>query len=69
MATPLYASLLHGLAYLIAGCQVFYREAGLSVDDAFSLSLGQYALGAVGTMSSWYTMNSKFAPLCISSLS
>lgn len=36
---------------------VFYEQAGLTVSNAFSLSLGQYALGAVGTMSSWYTMN------------
>ncbi|KAM0754348.1 MFS alpha-glucoside transporter-like protein [Meredithblackwellia eburnea MCA 4105] len=35
----------------------FYEQAGLSVDNAFSLSLGQYALGAVGTISSWWTMN------------
>ncbi|KAM0756383.1 raffinose family of oligosaccharides transporter [Meredithblackwellia eburnea MCA 4105] len=36
---------------------VFYEQAGLSVSNAFSLSLGQYALGAVGTISSWWTMN------------
>lgn len=34
----------------------FYQQAGLDVSDSFSLSLGQYALGAVGTMSSWFLM-------------
>lgn len=37
----------------------FYEQAGLNVSNAFSLSLAQYALGAVGTMSSWFLM-SKF---------
>ncbi|GAB7340232.1 hypothetical protein MBLNU457_6697t1 [Dothideomycetes sp. NU457] len=34
----------------------FYEQAGLDVSNSFSLSLGQYALGAVGTMSSWFLM-------------
>lgn len=34
----------------------FYQQAGLSVSNSFSLSLGQYALGAVGTISSWFLM-------------
>lgn len=34
----------------------FFEQAGLSVDDSFSLSLGLYALGAVGTISSWFMM-------------
>jgi SP family general alpha glucoside:H+ symporter-like MFS transporter len=28
----------------------------MAVDDAFTMSLGQYALGAVGTVSSWFLM-------------
>ncbi|SCZ88768.1 BZ3500_MvSof-1268-A1-R1_Chr2-1g04625 [Microbotryum saponariae] len=35
---------------------VFFERAGLSNSNAFSLSLGNYALGAVGTISSWWTM-------------
>ncbi|KAJ8609012.1 hypothetical protein MRB53_039371 [Persea americana] len=34
----------------------FYERAGLDVSSAFSLSLGQYALGAVGTILSWFLM-------------
>jgi SP family general alpha glucoside:H+ symporter-like MFS transporter len=34
----------------------FYEQAGLDISDAFSLSLGQYAIGAVGTISSWFLM-------------
>lgn len=34
----------------------FYEQAGLDVSNAFSLSLAQYALGAIGTMSSWFLM-------------
>lgn len=34
----------------------FYEQAGLDVSDSFSLSLGQYALGALGTISSWFLM-------------
>ncbi|KAL1307008.1 hypothetical protein AAFC00_005637 [Neodothiora populina] len=34
----------------------FYEQAGLDTSNAFSMSLGQYALGAVGTISSWFLM-------------
>ncbi|EGY21363.1 hypothetical protein VD0002_g5244 [Verticillium dahliae] len=34
----------------------FYQQAGLAVEASFSMSLGQYALGAVGTLSSWFLM-------------
>ncbi|MBE7180501.1 MAG: sugar porter family MFS transporter, partial [Terriglobus roseus] len=32
----------------------FYEQAGLDTSNAFSLSLGQYALGAVGVFTSWF---------------
>lgn len=35
----------------------FYRTAGLASDDAFSLSLGQYGIGGVGTILSWALMS------------
>ena len=34
----------------------FYQQAGLDVSNSFSLSLAQYALGAIGTISSWFLM-------------
>jgi len=34
----------------------FYESAGLSNDGAFDLTLGQFALGAVGTIISWFAM-------------
>ncbi|KAK4092215.1 hypothetical protein Purlil1_3468 [Purpureocillium lilacinum] len=34
----------------------FYQQAGMAVENSFSMSLGQYALGAVGTMTSWFLM-------------
>lgn len=34
----------------------FYQSAGLGDRDAFSLSLGQYAIGGVGTILSWTLM-------------
>lgn len=34
----------------------FFQQAGLDTSHAFSLSLGQYALGAVGTLLSWFLM-------------
>ncbi|KAM0326267.1 hypothetical protein ACHAQA_006864 [Verticillium albo-atrum] len=34
----------------------FYQQAGLAVEASFSMSLGQYALGAIGTISSWFLM-------------
>ncbi|KAL9108126.1 MAG: hypothetical protein Q9227_007102 [Pyrenula ochraceoflavens] len=35
----------------------FYVKAGISTDDAYSLSLGQTAIGAAGTMGSWFILN------------
>jgi len=35
----------------------FYQQAGLNVSNSFSMSLGQYAIGAVGTVFSWFLMN------------
>jgi SP family general alpha glucoside:H+ symporter-like MFS transporter len=35
----------------------FYTNAGMSTSNAFTFSIGQYALGAVGTISSWFLMN------------
>lgn len=34
----------------------FYRQAGLNVSDSFTLSLAQYALGAIGVFVSWFLM-------------
>lgn len=34
----------------------FYEQAGLPVTQSFNMSLGQYALGAMGTMLSWVLM-------------
>jgi len=34
----------------------FYEQAGLNVSNAFTLSLCQYAIGAVGTICSWFLM-------------
>ncbi|KAK2025928.1 alpha glucoside transporter [Colletotrichum zoysiae] len=34
----------------------FYQQAGMDKDNSFSMSLGQYALGAVGTVFSWFLM-------------
>lgn len=33
-----------------------YREAGLSAADALNLNIGQYSMGAVGTIISWFAM-------------
>lgn len=33
-----------------------YREAGLSAEDALNMNIGQYALGFVGTIISWFLM-------------
>lgn len=35
---------------------MFYQQAGMAVENSFNMSLGQYALGAVGTISSWFLM-------------
>ena len=34
----------------------FYEQAGLPTVDSFDLSMAQYALGAIGTMGSWWLM-------------
>ncbi|KAH8721754.1 general substrate transporter [Ilyonectria robusta] len=34
----------------------FYQQAGMAVENSFSMSLGQYAIGAVGTVFSWFLM-------------
>ena len=35
----------------------FYVRAGISTSSAYKLSWGQSALGAVGTISSWFVLN------------
>jgi len=35
----------------------FYEQAGLPVVDAFDMSMAQYALGAIGTVGSWFLMS------------
>ncbi|RDL41367.1 putative transporter (Major facilitator superfamily) [Venustampulla echinocandica] len=35
----------------------FYQQAGLPTTSAFDLSMGQYALGMVGTVGSWFLMS------------
>ncbi|KAF2644275.1 maltose permease MAL61 [Massarina eburnea CBS 473.64] len=35
---------------------VFFEQAGLDTSNAFSMSLGQYALGAVGVIVAWFMM-------------
>jgi SP family general alpha glucoside:H+ symporter-like MFS transporter len=35
----------------------FYIQAGLSTENSFNLSMAQYALGAVGTILSWFAMS------------
>ncbi|KAI5456473.1 general substrate transporter [Mariannaea sp. PMI_226] len=34
----------------------FYQQAGMALENSFSMSLGQYAIGAVGTIFSWFLM-------------
>jgi MFS transporter, SP family, general alpha glucoside:H+ symporter len=34
----------------------FYENAGLAKENSFDLSIGQFALGAVGTLLSWFAM-------------
>jgi SP family general alpha glucoside:H+ symporter-like MFS transporter len=34
----------------------FYTNAGMSTSNAFTFSIGQYALGAAGTIASWFVM-------------
>lgn len=35
----------------------FYKNAGLSTPDAYSLSWGQAAIGAAGTIASWFILD------------
>ncbi|RDW88229.1 MFS transporter-15 [Coleophoma cylindrospora] len=35
----------------------FFESAGLTASGAFNLGMGQYALGAVGTIASWFLMS------------
>ncbi|PHH86650.1 hypothetical protein CDD83_9929 [Cordyceps sp. RAO-2017] len=35
----------------------FYQQAGLAVENSFNMSLGQYALGAIGTLTAWFLMS------------
>ena len=34
----------------------FYIQAGLSDDNSFNFNIGQYAMGVVGTIGSWFLM-------------
>jgi len=34
----------------------FFEQAGMTTDNSFSMSMGLYAIGAVGTISSWFLM-------------
>lgn len=34
----------------------FYQRAGLTEEDSFNFNLGQYAMGIVGTVGSWFLM-------------
>ncbi|KXJ90108.1 general alpha-glucoside permease [Microdochium bolleyi] len=34
----------------------FYQRAGLSTEDAFTFSIGQFCMGFVGTVASWFLM-------------
>lgn len=45
---------LCGASSIIGFSTYFFVQAGLDESNAFSLSLGTYALGAVGTMLSWF---------------
>lgn len=35
----------------------FYERAGISASDSFKLSWGQSAIGACGTITSWFVLN------------
>jgi SP family general alpha glucoside:H+ symporter-like MFS transporter len=35
----------------------FFRQAGLTPQGAFNMGMGQYAMGAIGTILSWFVMN------------
>jgi SP family general alpha glucoside:H+ symporter-like MFS transporter len=42
-----------GTSYLIGYSTYFFQQAGLSTSNSFSMSLGQYAIGAVGVFGAW----------------
>lgn len=48
--------ILSGAANFTGFSTYFFEAAGLDVSHAFSLSLGQTAIGAIGTISSWFLM-------------
>ncbi|KAK4975662.1 hypothetical protein LTR66_010921 [Elasticomyces elasticus] len=41
---------------IMGGASQFFVQAGLEADKAFDLTMGQYALGAFGTVSAWALM-------------
>lgn len=41
---------------LVGASTQFFEQAGLNETSAFDLSMGMYALGAVGTIASWFVM-------------
>ncbi|KAI7085903.1 sugar porter family MFS transporter [Hortaea werneckii] len=47
---------LCGASSMIGFSTYFFTQAGLDTSHAFSMSLGLYALGAVGTLGSWFLM-------------
>lgn len=46
-----------GASSMIGFSTYFFTQAGLDTSHAFSMSLGLYALGAVGTLLSWFLMS------------
>ncbi|OAA42010.1 Sugar/inositol transporter [Beauveria brongniartii RCEF 3172] len=43
-------------ASLMGYSTMFYRQAGLATENAFDMSLTQYAIGFIGTLLSWFLM-------------
>ncbi|KAM3433515.1 hypothetical protein MY4824_005933 [Beauveria thailandica] len=43
-------------ASLMGYSTMFYRQAGLATENAFNMSLTQYAIGFIGTLLSWFLM-------------
>ncbi|KAM4061147.1 major facilitator superfamily protein [Hirsutella rhossiliensis] len=35
----------------------FYQQAGMAVENSFNMSIAQYGLGAIGTMTAWFLMS------------
>ena len=42
---------------LMGSSSYFLQQAGLPTTQAFNLTIGQFAIGAVGTIASWFFMN------------